>query len=195
MMIILWCPALLRAEDQSPLPLASGSSQENYRLMTGDRVSIKIYPEDEYIKGGEMEISTEGNITLPLIGKVQVAGKTISEAQKVVVDLLSNDYLVNPEVVIEVLAYKKQSIVILGQVKKPGTYEIPPGTTSITLLQAISLAGGFSDVANIEKITIMRTASGGKQVIDANAKSIISGNDKDVELQPGDVVHVSESLF
>ena len=169
--------------------------EASYILQPGDRVSIKIYPEDEYIKGGEMEVSSEGNITLPLVGKVAVAGKHVIESERAIAGILSADYLVNPEVVMEVLQYKKQSVVILGQVKKPGTYQFPAGSSHLTLLQAISMAGGFSDIANIKRIKVMRKAGGKNGVIHANAESIISGKDPDVELEPGDVIHVSESLF
>ena len=191
----LFSSAVLRAAEDAPSQIP-GVAPEDYTLQAGDRVTIRIYPEDEYLKGGEMEVSSEGNITLPLVGKIFVAGKTVVEAQKVIVGLLAEDYLVNPEVVIEVLQYKKQSFVVLGQVKKPGTYEIPPGAKSVTLLQAISIAGGFSDIANIKKIKVMRKTGGGEsQSIHANAESIIAGSQPDVELRPGDIVHVSESRF
>lgn len=174
------------------------SSEENeslYRLQEGDRVLLKIYPEDEFIKGGEMKLGSEGVVTIPLVGKVSVAGKTIDEAQKEITDVLAKDYLVDPEVVIEVLKYKKHSFSVIGQVKRPGTYEISPGTKSIPLLKAVSMAGGFSDIANIKKIKVMRKAGASSQVLKANAEAIIGGSEPDIDLEAGDVVHVSESLF
>ncbi len=181
-------------------PIAKVKDPENdvddtYILQNGDVVTIKIYPEDEYIKGGQTEVSSEGNITLPLVGKVQIAGKSVVEAERYLVAIIDKDYLVNPEVVIEVQQHKKQSIVILGQVKKPGPYELPPGSSKLTLLQAIALAGGFTEVANIKKIKIVRQGSGKSQILSANADSIISGKDQDIELEPGDAINVSESLF
>lgn len=172
-----------------------GIDTQSYNLQAGDRLTVKIYPEDEYIKGGEMEVSTEGNVTLPLVGKIPVAGKTVANAQRDIADILSRDYLVDPEVVIEVLQYKQQTFVVLGQVRKPGTYEMPPGLTSITLLQAISIAGGFSDVANTKKIKIMRKSANNTQTVTANAESIMAGKESDVEIEPNDIVHVYESLF
>ena len=173
----------------------AAKADDSYLLQPSDKVHIKIYPEDEYIKGGEMEIRSEGNITLPLVGKVHVAGKTVIQAEKAIAEILGKDYLVDPEVVIEVLEYKKQTVVVLGQVKKPGTFQFPAGSTKLTLLQAISMAGGFADVANTKKIKIMRKSSEKKQVMQANAEAIISGQEQDVELEAGDVVHVPESLF
>ena len=176
-------------------PTSSDRQDKSYQLQIGDHIHMKIYPEDEYFKDSDMEISSEGNITLPLVGKVEVAGKTIIEAEKILAKLLDADYLVNPEVVIRVQDYKKQSIVILGQVRKPGTYEFPPGESKMSLLQAVSLAGGFSEVANIKKIKIVRRAEGENRVIRANAENIISGKEADIPLNPGDVISVSESLF
>jgi len=180
------------------LRVVSGIKDEanNYVLTVGDRVKITIYPEDEYIKGSEVEISTEGNVTIPIVGKIPVAGKTIIDAQREIARVLEDGYFVEPEVLIEVIKFSELQVVILGEVKKPGTYSFPPGSNRLTLLQAISMAGGFSDIANIKKIKIIRKLKNGRsKKINANADSIISGKDEDVELEAGDIIHVSESMF
>jgi len=170
--------------------------KELYTLRVGDRIKITIYPDDEHVKGGETQIGSEGMITLPLIGKIPIAGDTIVNAEKKIAEVLSRDYFVDPGVIIEIMEYEERSVVILGQVKQPGTYEFPPGKTELSLLEAISLAGGFSDIANPSRIKIMRKVEGGSsRVIRANAESIISGKQQDVVLLPGDVIHVTESLF
>lgn len=133
------------------------------------------------------------NITLPLLEKIPVSGKTVLESEKAVADLLETDYIVDPQVVIEVLKYQAGSFVLLGQVAKPGTYNFPPGALKITLLQAVSIAGGFSDVANIRKIKVMRKKTG--EVFQVNAEEIISGQKQDVDITADDVINVSESRF
>lgn len=165
----------------------------SYLLQAGDRLNIKIYPDDEYIKGGEVEVSSDGNITLPLIGKIQVAGRNVLESERAIGELLEVDYIVDPQVVIEVLKYQAGNYVVLGQVTKPGTYSFPPGALKITMLQAISSAGGFSEIANIKKIKVMRKKTG--DVLHVNAEEIISGRASDVEIKADDVIHVSESRF
>ena len=170
-------------------------TDETYKLQPGDRINIKIYPEDDYIKGGETQISPDGNITLPLIGKVSVQGKALLEVQQELVKIIDADYLVNPEVAIEVMQYREQSFTVMGQVKKPGRFAFPPGATRFTLLQAISLAGGFSEVANIKKIRVIRQAEGKNKILKANAEDIISGKESDIALEAEDVINVSESLF
>lgn len=167
----------------------------DYRLQPGDKIFVKIYPEDQYIQGGDMEITPEGNITLPLMGKFNLKGKTVSEASSELQQIIDRDYLVNPEVVIEVKGFKEQSFVILGQVRKPGTYQFPPSERKFTFLQAVSMAGGFSEVANIKKVKIIRQSGGARKILRINAEKIVSGEDPDVDLQSGDVIHVSESLF
>lgn len=177
--------------------------QKVTKIDVGDKVTIKIYPEDEYLKGATMEVSAEGNIVLPLLGRIEIKGLTIAEAEKKITDLLAQDYLVNPIVVIEVAARLlekeseeaiKRSVSILGQVQKPGTYEFPP-EGKMTLLEVISKAGGFTDVANVKKIRVIRKGKGKNSVISANAESIIGGRDADVPLETDDVIHVGESFF
>lgn len=170
-------------------------------IEASDRVLIKIYPEDQYIKGGEMSVSSEGTITLPLLGKVKIQGLKISEAEEQLAALLAKDYLVNPVVVIEVtrlaeeeLGLPKRTLSILGQVQKPGSYDIP-GEGRLTLLKLISTAGGFTDVANVKKIKVIRKKDGDTSILRANAESIIAGKSADIELQEEDVIHVGESLF
>lgn len=197
----------LRAEETSQAAggqnAKPGSTTETVRkkriekLEIGDRLLVKIFPEDQYIKGGEMVVSSEGDITLPLIGKVRVEGKQIVEAEREILSLLAQDYLVNPVVVIEVtreVVTHTRSLSILGQVQKPGTYQLPQ-EGELTLLQLISMAGGFTDVANVKKIKVIRKEKGKVRVIHANAESIIAGNAPDIELAAEDVIHVGESLF
>ena len=167
----------------------------NYLIKPGDKVNIKIFPDDQYIRGGQFEVTPEGNVTLPLIGKVTIAGKTINQASEDLSKIIDKDYIISPEVVIEILGYKLETFVILGQVQKPGTFNMPSGPQNFTFLQAVSMAGGFSQVANIKKVKIIRQIDGQRKIIRINAESIIGGESEDIKIEPGDVIHVSESLF
>lgn len=170
-------------------------TSQDYILKNGDKINVVIYPTDEYVRGGQMQISSHGTITLSLLGQVEIAGLKVVEAQEKIADLLNEDYLVDPGVVIEISQFKQQTFVILGQVKSPGTFQFPAGEDRLSFLQAISIAGGFSEIANIKKIKIIRESEGKKRVIRINAEKIISGKDSDVSLEPNDIIHVSESLF
>lgn len=178
--------------------LPGGKEDKDYIMQTGDRIKVTIYPEDDHIKGAEMEISSEGNITLPLVGKILVNGKKPIEAEREIAEILDRDYLVNPEVVIEVTdkyaSEKEKTVVLLGQVKQPGSQPFPKAGR-FTLLQAIAVVGGFSDVANIKKIKVIRGGEAQGEVLRVNAEDIISGKKPDIELEDGDIINVAESLF
>ncbi len=188
----------MRDKSSAPLEESEGKSDKDYVMQTGDRVKITIYPEDDHIKGAEMEISSEGNITLPLVGKVALVGKKAIESEREIAAILDRDYLVNPEVVIEVTdkyaSEKEKSVVLLGQVKSPGSQSFPKAGR-FTLLQAIAVAGGFSDVANIKKIKIIRGGDAQGEVLRANAEDIIGGKKPDIDLEDGDIINVAESIF
>lgn len=173
-------------------------TRKAHRIEIGDRLRIKIYPEDQYIKGGDTEVSSEGTITLPLLGKIYVQGMPLTDAEKEITRLLAQDYLVNPVVVIELLtvvgAEGGATISVLGQVKKPGPVQYPMNQ-KLTLLKVISLAGGFTEIANAKKIKVVRKTGGKTTLIHANAEAIISGKDPDIEMEPDDIVHVGESFF
>lgn len=178
-----------------------GEEKEIVKLKAGDRILVKVYPEDEYIKGGEMEVSSEGNVTLPLVGKVGIADLTIAEAERKLAQLIDADYIVNAEVVIELKRPEKaeelssDNFVVLGEVRKPGTYPLPSDRTKITLLRAISVAGGFTDIANVKRVKIVRKVQGKKETMQVNVEEVFNGNASDVEIKNGDVINVPESLF
>ena len=189
----------LRAKSGDVLDHVQDASKKNvdgnYLIKQGDKLNIKIFPDDQYIRGGQYEVTPEGNLTLPLLGKVTIADKTINQASEDLRKIIDKDYIISPEVVIEILGYKLETFVILGQVQKPGTINMPSGPQNFTFLQAISMAGGFSQVANIKKVKIIRQIEGQRKIIRINAESIISGEAEDLKIEPGDVINVSESMF
>ncbi len=199
--------SLLAPESASSLqdPMKKGSTSEintikanvdtGHILKAGDKVNIKIFPEDQYIRGGQYEITPEGNVSLPLIGKIKLIDQSISQASENLKKIIDKDYIIDPEVIIEIIGYKKETFVVLGQVQKPGTYNFPEGAQEFTFLQAISIAGGFSQVANIKKVKIIRQEAGQRKIMRINAENVIAGDSPDLKIESGDVIHVSESLF
>src|SRR5436853_199537 len=83
-----------------------------------------------------------GTVTLPLIGQVKIGGKTIDEAAGQITAIFDDGYLVNPQVSLTIVEYGKRRFTVLGQVQRPGTYEMP-SEDAVNLMQAISIAGGF----------------------------------------------------
>jgi protein involved in polysaccharide export with SLBB domain len=166
--------------------------QQTYRLSPNDLVRVKVFQEDDLTT--EMRLGRDGSSTFPLLGVVNLAGKTVEEAAASLRDALGKDYLVNPQITLTVVEYAKRRFTVLGQVQKPGSYELP-GEESVTLLQAIAMAGGFTRLAVQSKVTVTRTL-GGKKTLVVDVKS--NANDpstKQFDIQPEDTIIVSERVF
>lgn len=130
-----------------------------------------------------------------MVGPVQVGGLTVGETESKLKDLLGRSFLVNPQVTILVNQATSRHIVVLGQVKSPGSYDIP--FEGLTLVQAIARAGGFTDVAATDRVVVIRSENGEEKKIVVNVAAIIKGGDrgKDLQLKPDDVVSVPETIF
>jgi protein involved in polysaccharide export with SLBB domain len=126
---------------------------------------------------------------------VHVEGKTVGEATEYLRARYMEGFLTNPQVNLTVRTYARKLFTILGQVQKPGTYPIEGGE-SVSLLQAIGLAGGYTRIANPSKVILKRREGGTEKVYEFNAKKMArSGADSSFRIIPGDVITVSESIF
>ena len=198
-----WCMAVgmagvARAQVTSPEGAGDspsiGSNVElvslKYVLRQGDVVQVKVYQEDDL--SCLSKIGKDGAITMPLLGSVQVLNKTIAEATKIVRELLARDYLVNPQVNLNVTEFSKRRFTVLGQVQRPGTYEMPLDD-SVSLLQAIATAGGYTRIANPKKITVQRQADAERKLFKLNADALASDEaGKPFVILPDDVIIVGE---
>jgi protein involved in polysaccharide export with SLBB domain len=164
-----------------------------YRLAPNDFIHVSVYQENDL--ESRLRISRDGSITFPLLGNVQVAGKTLDQAASLLKGLLEKDYLVNPQVTVTLLEQAARRFTVLGQVQRPGTFRIPDGE-GINLLQAIGMAGGYTRIANPSKVTIKRKLRGQEEVIQVNAKEMARDqNTASLEVLPSDIITVNESLF
>lgn len=198
-LLALLVGANLEAADQAP----SGSSparRENpaaggeYRIQPFDLLDINVYRESDLCV--KLRVNQTGNINYPLLGSVAVSGLTASEAQDKLAKLLDKEYLVNPRVTISVAASSTQKVMIFGQVKSPGAYEIPT-SEPLTVLQGVARAGGFTDIAATDRVTVIRGEGSKQKKIIVNVSAIMKGGDKakDIVLEPGDIVSVPETMF
>lgn len=171
----------------------SKSSDESYKVAIGDILNIQIYQEEDL--SGEFEVKEDGTITYPLIGSVKVINFTKSEVENTITKLLEKDYITNPYVHISIKTYHERNVLVLGCVQKPGSYSFPKDN-KLTLLEAVSLAGGFTGYASINGTKIIRTSTDGKKAtIDPRINEIINGRRKDMTLEPNDLIFVPERLF
>ena len=174
------------------VPEALADQTPTYRLSPNDVLRVKVFQEDDLTT--EFRLAKDGTATFPLLGVVNLGDKTVDEAAATIKGLLGKDYLVNPQVTLTVVEYSKRRFMVLGQVQKPGSYDIP-SEESVTLLQAIAMAGGFTRMAVQSKVTITRTR-GGKKTLTADVKSAANDPDtKPFEILPDDTIIVSERIF
>ncbi len=167
-------------------------TRSDYLLSSGDLVHVKIFQEDDLESW--LRISNEGAVTFPLVGVVKIGGMTARGASEAIRAALKR-YLVNPQVNLTVTEYTKRRFTVLGQVQKPGSYEMPD-RDSLTLLQAIGMAGGYTHIANPSKIILKRSGKAGDQVIKINAGRMAKDNSVvAMPILPGDVISVGESIF
>lgn len=170
-----------------------GAAPQNYLLSPGDVINIKVFQEDDLLT--TTRIANDGSIVFPLLGTVRVGGHTIEAATKTLRDLLEKDYLVHPEVTLTIVQFAKRRFSVLGEVNKPGTYELPEDK-SLNLLQAISMAGGYTRLSNPSKVSVRRHHGGKEQIFILDAKQMArSNNAKIFEILPEDTITVAESLF
>lgn len=154
---------------------AAEDAVEGYRLATGDRVAISVYGEDDL--SIDTYLSDRGTISYPFLGEVEVSGLTIGGLEDLITRQLKGDYLINPRVSVRILEYRK--FFVTGQVQKPGGYPYHPG---MTVQQAVSLAGGFTERASRNKINVVRD----------NTSTRAQLNDA---VRAGDTITVEESFF
>lgn len=166
--------------------------QEEYRLHPGDEIDLEIYREPQL--SGIFQIDASGLVRHPLCGSFLAAGLTIDEAEAGFTKLLSDKYLVNPRVLISIVSAQSSHVVILGEISNPGVHPIPIGG-SMTLLQAIAEAGGFTDLASVDRVTVTRSVDGKEESIRVRVSKMISGRESDLELKPNDVIMVPEIRF
>ncbi len=156
-----------------------GVGRVAYKLGSGDRVKVTVFGHDDL--SGRFLVGGNGDVALPLIGKVRAGGLTVTEFEARVVAALMPDYLKNPRVSVEVLNYRP--FYIIGEVRKPGSY---PFVNGRTVVNAIALAGGYTYRARENKIFVTRAT---------DPKNVKRPADHATPIRPGDVIVVPERFF
>ncbi|MCM8757887.1 MAG: SLBB domain-containing protein, partial [Candidatus Omnitrophica bacterium] len=166
------------------VPLYS-QGEKDYILSKGDLIEVDVYGEPDLHTSAR--VSEDGTINFPLIGNVRAEGLTVRELERLLTQLLAQDYLVNPQVSIFVREYAR--IFVLGQVRSPGAYELKG---KLTLTSAIALAGGFLPEGDPSRVKLIRTVGGSRQVQEFDIDKITNNLISDIELKPNDTIMVEE---
>ena len=166
-----------------------------YVLRSNDQVAVEVFGEDDLRTN--TRLNGEGNLSLPLLGSVHLGGLSLAQAASKITELYGRDYLVNPRVNVTLVGYAKRRFTILGQVNRPGSYEMPEGSPDgVDLLEAIAMAGGYSRIAAPERISVRRRSDiGDDEILRVDAKRLAKRGGESFQVRPGDTVTVAESLF
>lgn len=158
---------------------AFAAGDSTYRLASGDVISISVFSEPD-LSFEELKLNDAGIFTYPFVGEVRARGLTVAELERQIIERLKGDYLVDPRVTISVLQYRE--FYISGEVKQPGGYAYQPG---LTLRRAIALAGGMTERASTNRITLIRD-SGDRKPERATLDTIV---------MPGDTITIDQGFF
>ena len=173
------------------IPVDTTSS--TYRLQPYDLIDVDVYSEEDLHKPARL--GSDGTILLPLIGSVNVGGLTVAEATDLITKRYGNGFVKNPSVLITVLQYRKSTFSILGQVERPGIYEIPEGA-QVSIIEAVSLAGAYTTSAAQNAVTVKRTVDGKVTTYKIRAGDMAQNPDVvPFEILPGDTVLVPAKQY
>jgi polysaccharide export outer membrane protein len=177
------------------MPNTGVSAPAGYILTPNDQVTVEVFGEDDLRTNGRL--NGEGNLSVPLLGSIHLAGLTLTQAASKLTELYSRDYLVSPKLNVMLVGYAKRRFSVLGQVSRPGSYEMPDGSPGgIDLLEAIAMAGGYTRIAAPERVSVRRhPATGSDQFFKVNAKRFTKRSGGSFLVEPGDTVTVGESIF
>jgi polysaccharide export outer membrane protein len=174
-------------------PQPPSSTLDNYILSPNDIVLVKVFEDPDL--DSQHRISQDGTINFPLIGIVQISGRTVTQAASTIRDRLLKGYLRNPQVRVNVIQYASRRITVLGQVQKPGSY-ILPNEERVDLLQAIAMAGGFTRLADEGRVLVRRNVNGVDTILKVNAHAETKNSSSQLfEVQPDDRITVRERIF
>lgn len=170
--------------------LATPTDTGPYLIRPGDTVLLEVFQEPYMTT--RQKVLEDGTIAVGLVGRVAIAGETIPGAADKIAARLNERHLVNPQVSLTMENYAARRFVVWGQVRNPGSFTIP-AEESITLPEAIAMAGGNSEIGNLRSVTITRRVSGGgTRKVKMNA---LSTQAESFVIQEGDVIRVSETIF
>ena len=167
-------------------PLRNDQVDAEYKIGPEDVLHIDVWKEAELTRS--VPVRPDGKITLPLLNDVQAAGLTPMELASVISEGLKK-YVNNPQVTVSVSAINSRRVYVTGEVTKPGAFPLLP---NLTVLQALTSAGGFTQFAKIKNTYILRTESGRQVKIPFNYKAVLSGKkpEDNILLRPGDTIVV-----
>lgn len=164
----------------TPLPIPP----QEYRLGADDVISVFVWKEPDL--STTLTVGPDGRISMPLINDVQASGKTALQLQDEIKQKLSN-YITDPLVTVSVREFNSFKFSVLGEVRTPGVYK---SSQRVTVLDAIAMAGGFTEFAKRDDVTVIRNGNQDQRININLKKYLKNGKSENLYLEPADVVYV-----
>lgn len=161
---------------------------EGYRIAPMDTVSVKVFKMPDLT--GDYQVDLTGRVSLPLIGEVAAADMTTAELDRLLTEKFSERYLENPDVSVGIKESAARNLTVDGAVKNAGAY---PVRGPLTLMQAVAIAGGAAEDANLRRVAIFRTIDGQRQAAAFDLVSIRRGEAEDPTVFAGDIIVIDGS--
>jgi polysaccharide export outer membrane protein len=162
------------------------TTDPNYVIGAQDVLDINVWKEPDVSR--IVPVRPDGKISLPLLNDVQAAGLTPAQLAAQVTESLKK-YVTSPQVTVIVTTINSQRVYILGEVTRPGAFPLLPG---MSVLQALSSAGGFTQFAKVKSIFVRRIENGKEAKYPFNYREVINGKrpEQDILLKAGDTIVV-----
>jgi protein involved in polysaccharide export with SLBB domain len=174
-----------------------GKSTADYVLQPQDVLRVYIFQHDDLNKQMEaVQVSPEHSISIPLVQTVNLRGKTTRQAEQIIREAYNRDFLVNPQVSVIVVKYAERTVSVIGRVNKPDRVPFPQ-EKGLTILEAITLAGGPDRLADLKKVKLTRKQDNGDtELLEIDVDALVKRGGKDaVQLQKDDVIFVPERIL
>ena len=185
LLLALAVPAAAQKPAEKASAPAGTPNDQEYVIGPEDVLNVSVWKEPEV--SGVVPVRPDGKISLPLLNDVQAAGKTPMQLANAITEQLKQ-FLTDPRVTVVVNQMNSRRIFIMGEVSRTGPMQMLP---NMTVLQALSSAGGFSQFANTKKIYVLRNEGGKQTKIPVNYKALLNGDSQqNFEMKPGDTVVV-----
>lgn len=167
------------SEVPKPKPATEDS---RYLIGPEDKLDIHVWKEPDFTR--VVPVRPDGKISLPLLQDIQAAGLTPSQLGGTISERLKK-FITDPQVTVIVIEINSRRVFVIGEVMRPGAYPLMPG---MTVLQALSSAGGFSMYANTKKIYVTRLENGKQVKFPFNYRAVLDGETEVMALHPGDTI-------
>lgn len=164
-------------------------SMRDYRIGADDLLEVQVFGVDQLTR--TVRVNTRGQVSLPLIGSLQVGGLTAQQAEAMVVAKLAESYLQDPQVSLFIKEYTSQRVTVEGAVNRPGVYPLRGPTT---LLQTLAVAGGQGNLGDMHEVMLFRpTPSGQRETLVYDIERIRAGEIDDPTVMNEDLIVVKRS--